>query len=151
MYPYGTYFFRFAICACIPTPWFVHYGMKLHYYTIFGHTPPRLLIILQDPVKVPVLAVLRNSLPIWVDFCATRMHSSRMRTVRSSSHPRGSPLGAGTPPGADPPDQAPPPGSRPPRPGTPLDQVPPRSRHPPEQPQPSTPGPGTPPWADTRL
>ena len=53
----------------------------------------------------------------------TRMHSSRMRTVRSSSHPGGSP--PGTPPGADPPmsrlplgaDPHPTPRSRPPSPG----------------------------------
>ena len=49
------------------------------------------------------------------------MHSSRMRTACSSSHPRGSlhqaPPGLGTPPGPDTPwDQTPP---------TPLEQTPP--------------------------
>ena len=54
----------------------------------------------------------------------TRMHSSRMRTARSSSHPGGSapgtprtrhPPGPGTPLGADPLQQAPPrPGTLPP-------------------------------------
>ena len=64
------------------------------------------------------------------------MHSSRMRTARSSSRPGGSP--PGTPLGADPPDQASPqeqthPWTRHP-PGTdPPDQATPRSRHPPDQ------------------
>ena len=60
----------------------------------------------------------------------TRMHSSRMRTARSSSR-----QGGGSPPGT-PPEQAP--GTRhPPGAGTPLEPGTPRTRHPP--------GPGTPP------
>ena len=58
------------------------------------------------------------------------MHSSRMRTARSSSHPGGSapgtprtrhPPGPGTPPGADPLEQAPPRPDTPPG-AAPLDQ-----------------------------
>ena len=66
----------------------------------------------------------------------TRMHSSRMRTVSSSSHPGGVSTRhppEQTPLGTAPPDQAPP-GSRPPIPQTrlPPDQAPPRST-PPDQ------------------
>ena len=37
----------------------------------------------------------------------TRMHSSRMRTARSSSHPGGVPGPGGSPPGTPPPEQPP--------------------------------------------
>ena len=54
----------------------------------------------------------------------TRMHSSRMRTARSSSRPRESPPG---PPWEEvpPKEEAPPRGSTPPRGGTPLEEAPP--------------------------
>ena len=67
---------------------------------------------------------------IWGKVCLTRMHSSRMRTARSSSRPGGglnqapsprdqTPLGPGNPPpgSGTPPDQA-----------APLDQAPPREQ-----------------------
>ena len=97
-------------------------------------------------------------------FLPTRMHSSRMRIARSSSHLGGSPPGRPGP--GTPPDQAPlqtrhPPDQAPSRPGTlqtrhppdqapPWDQAPPQdqahlppgTRHPPRTRPP--PGPGTP-------
>ena len=66
------------------------------------------------------------------------MHSSRMRTARSSSHPRRSP--PGTPPGRRPPKQPPWPG-----PGTPPEQTPPGSRHPPRS---RAPREQAPPWTE---
>ena len=77
------------------------------------------------------------------------MHSSRMRTARSSGRPGGvstrHPPGAGTPRSRHPPEEAPPGAGTPlPRPGT----------HTPSQDQaPPPPGPGTltPLWTDTRL
>ena len=61
----------------------------------------------------------------------TRMHSSRIRTARSSSRLGGSPPGT-------PPEQPPPGPGNPPGPGTPPDQAPPRTRHPPDQAPPRT-------------
>ena len=65
----------------------------------------------------------------------TRMHSSRMRTARSSSRPGGlhqarpwdqTPNHTRQPPGSrHPPDQAPPSDQAPPGPGTPQEQAPP--------------------------
>ena len=55
----------------------------------------------------------------------TRMHSSRMRTARSSSHPEG---GIGSPPGAH--QEQTPAGADPPGTRYPLGADPPRSRHP---------------------
>ena len=70
-------------------------------------------------------------LKIQVFSLTTRMHSSRMHTARSSSHPGG--LLHQDPPGADtpPPEQTPPRSRHPPEQTPPPSRHPPRSRHPP--------------------
>ena len=74
----------------------------------------------------------------------TRMHSSRMRTARSSGRPGG--ISTRHPPGAYPPGPGTPPGlGIPPGPSTPGTKHPPRNRHPPC-------GQRHPPlWTDTHL
>ena len=77
------------------------------------------------------------------NFCKTRMHSSRMRSARSSGRPGGSPPGTPPdqalprtrhPPGADlPPEPGTLPGADPPQPGTPSDQAHPPKADPPDQ------------------